>query len=100
MASGSSDPANITTNYDAARDAGEINQPNFALTRDTKGSRGLALPGVPDARPVERWVLTAGLLFLIGGGLFPAKVLRLRVDAAEAIAQTATAAADLPGSFF
>lgn len=64
------------------------------------GSRGLALPGVPDARPVERWVLTAGLLFLIGGGLFPAKVLRLRVDAAEAIAQTATAAADLPGSFF
>ncbi|MEZ5363710.1 MAG: proton-conducting transporter membrane subunit [Bryobacterales bacterium] len=64
------------------------------------GSRGLALPGVPDARPVERWVLTAGLLFLIGGGLFPAKVLHLRMDAAEAIAQTATAATGLPGRFF
>lgn len=58
------------------------------------GSRGIALPGVPDARPAERWVLTGGLLFLIGGGLFPAHVLSLRADAAHAIAATANAAND------
>lgn len=62
------------------------------------GSRGLALQGVPDARPAERWVLTFGLLFLIGGGLFPAHVLHLRLDAAETIASTATAANDLLSS--
>ncbi|MCA9294505.1 MAG: COX15/CtaA family protein [Phycisphaerales bacterium] len=65
-ASGSSDPANITTNYDAARDAGEINQPNFALTRDTKGSRGLALVhGVTGQ-------LTFALLAVIAAMLCPA----------------------------
>jgi NADH-quinone oxidoreductase subunit M len=58
------------------------------------GSRGMALPGVPDARPVERWVLTFGLLFLIGGGLFPSAVVGLRADAAETISTTANAAND------
>jgi NADH-quinone oxidoreductase subunit M len=59
------------------------------------GSRGLALTGVPDARPAERWVLTFGLLFLIGGGLFPSRVLDVRMAAAEKIASTATATNDL-----
>lgn len=49
------------------------------------GSRGPALPGVPDARPAERWALTFGLLFLIGGGLFPAAAVGLRAPAAETI---------------
>ena len=59
------------------------------------GSRGIALPGVPDARLAERCVLTCGLLFLIGGGLFPAQVIGLRARAAETISSTANAANDL-----
>lgn len=42
-ATGSDDPANITENYDTARDAGTVNDPNFALTTDTGGSKALAL---------------------------------------------------------
>jgi hypothetical protein len=40
-------------------------------------------------------VLTLGLLFLIGGGLFPSRVLDVRMAAAEKIASTATATNDL-----
>lgn len=65
-ATGSDDPANISANYDAAADAGDIHQPNFALTRDTKGSRSLALVhGVTGQ-------LTFALLCLIAAMLCPA----------------------------
>lgn len=38
---------------------------------------------VADALPRERWVLTAALLFLLIGGLFPSKPMRLPAIAAE-----------------
>ncbi|MDQ3011814.1 MAG: hypothetical protein M3X11_14035 [Acidobacteriota bacterium] len=42
-----------------------------------------AAHNIADALPRERWVLTAALLFLIVGGLFPAQLMRLPALAAE-----------------
>ncbi len=41
-----------------------------------------------DALPRERWILTAALLFLLLGGLFPAPLIRLPALAAERIVAT------------
>ncbi len=43
---------------------------------------------VADALPRERWILTAALLFLLLGGLFPAPLIRLPALAAERIIST------------
>ncbi len=45
----------------------------------------VAARDLADALPRERWVLTAALLFLLLGGLFPAPLLRLPALAAERI---------------
>ena len=60
------------------------------------GSPGVALEGVPDARPRERWVLALGLLLLIGGGLFPSQVVSLQERAAATIATISQEAELLP----
>ncbi|MBL8207422.1 MAG: hypothetical protein JNM09_24530, partial [Blastocatellia bacterium] len=48
------------------------------LGRPTAAAHDLA-----DALPRERWILTAALLFLLLGGLFPAPLIRLPALAAE-----------------
>ncbi len=58
------------------------------------GSRGIDLPGVPDARPAERWALTCGMLFLVGGGLFPGHFVDLRAHAAQFLSAASQAAAN------
>lgn len=52
-------------------------------------------PTIPDALPRERWVLTAAIVLLILGGLFPALLVRLPVDAAEHILKTVLSSATL-----
>ena len=47
-----------------------------------------AAQDVADALPRERWILTAALLFLLLGGLFPAPLIRLPALAAERIIST------------
>ncbi|WP_395736111.1 proton-conducting transporter membrane subunit [Prosthecobacter sp.] len=42
---------------------------------------------IPDALPRERWPLTACVVFLIFGGLFPSVIIGWREDAAEVIAK-------------
>lgn len=42
---------------------------------------------IPDALPRERWALVVCVVFLVGGGLFPAQVIRWRERAAQRIGQ-------------
>lgn len=50
------------------------------------GKPGVEVRGLSDALPRERWVLTAAVLFLVLGGLFPRTLLRLPAAAAERLA--------------
>jgi NADH-quinone oxidoreductase subunit M len=43
---------------------------------------------ITDALPRERWPLAACVVFLIGGGLLPSKVIGLRTEAARAISES------------
>ncbi len=56
------------------------------LARLFLGRPANSVPAVPDARPPERWALTACSVFLIAGGLWPAAAIALRESAAEGIA--------------
>lgn len=49
------------------------------------GRPGAAALNLPDALPRERWVLTAALLFLAAGGLFPSGLLHFPEAAAESL---------------
>lgn len=50
------------------------------------GERATLVPDIPDALPRERWALAACVVFLVAGGLFPARVISWRISAAHSIA--------------
>lgn len=50
------------------------------------GRRITHTPPIPDARPAERWALTASAIFLVAGGLAPGVVIALRSPAAKTLA--------------
>ena len=56
------------------------------------GKPGSIATHISDALPRERWVLTAALLFLLIGGLFPAFFIHLPAEAAERLTITAASA--------
>jgi NADH-quinone oxidoreductase subunit M len=52
------------------------------------GKRRTGFTVMADALPRERWILTAGILFVVLGGLFPNAIVTLRSAEAEAVEQT------------
>jgi NADH-quinone oxidoreductase subunit M len=51
------------------------------------GKRKTGFTVMADALPRERWILTAGVLFVVLGGLFPNAIVTLRSAQAEAVEQ-------------
>lgn len=51
------------------------------------GKRRTGFTVMADALPRERWILTAGVLFVVLGGLFPSAIVTLRSAEAEAVEQ-------------
>jgi NADH-quinone oxidoreductase subunit M len=58
------------------------------------GKRRTGFTVMADALPRERWILTAGVLFVVLGGLFPNKIVAVRSAEAETVEQ----ALDLPAA--
>ncbi|MEO8096554.1 MAG: proton-conducting transporter membrane subunit [Acidobacteriota bacterium] len=50
------------------------------------GRRGIHAPPISDAKPAERWALTAVVAFLVVGGLAPGVLVALRSAAAQTLA--------------
>ncbi len=57
------------------------------FTRLFLGKRRTGFTVMADALPRERWILTAGVLFVVLGGLFPSAIVTLRSAEAEAVEQ-------------
>jgi NADH-quinone oxidoreductase subunit M len=53
------------------------------------GRRRTGFTVMADALPRERWILSAGVLFVVLGGLFPAAIVSLRSAEAEVMGQSA-----------
>jgi len=60
------------------------------FTRLFLGKRRTGFTVMADALPRERWILTAGVLFVVLGGLFPNAIVALRPLEAEAVEQPIT----------
>jgi NADH-quinone oxidoreductase subunit M len=54
------------------------------------------VPAIYDSVPRERWVLSAMVLFLVGTGLMPNRIVQWRVTSAESIARVVEKAAATP----
>ena len=57
------------------------------FTRLFLGKRRTGFTSMADALPRERWILTAGVLFVVLGGLFPSAIVAQRPAGANAIEQ-------------
>lgn len=57
------------------------------FTRLFLGKRRTGFTVMADALPRERWILTAGLVFVIAGGLFPSVIIGARSAEAETVQQ-------------
>ena len=57
------------------------------------GKRRTGITVMADALPRERWILTAGILFVVLGGLFPNSIVALRSAEAETVEQAVNAPA-------
>lgn len=55
------------------------------------GKRRTGFTVMADALPRERWILTAGVLFVVLGGLFPSAIVTLQSAQAERVEQAITA---------
>jgi hypothetical protein len=82
-------------NYPADRDGAQCLHVDEALHArlflgQPGGSAGPAALTITDALPRERWVLTAAILFLIIGGLYPAVFVHLPARAAENLIHSVT----------
>jgi len=55
------------------------------FTRLFLGKRRTGFTTMTDALPRERWILTAGVLFVVIGGLFPAAIVRLQSAQAQTV---------------
>jgi NADH-quinone oxidoreductase subunit M len=62
------------------------------------GRRGLHVPKIADARPRERWALTAAVVLLVAGGLIPSIPASLRSDPAHALSDLLTTPEGAPKS--
>src|SRR5205823_14303221 len=49
------------------------------------GKRRTGFTAMADALPRERWILTAGILFVVLGGLFPSAIITLQSAQAERV---------------
>ena len=56
------------------------------------GKRRTGFTAMADALPRERWILAAGVLFVVLGGLFPNAIVAQRSAEADASGQTAISA--------
>jgi len=57
------------------------------FTRLFLGKRRTGFTAMADALPRERWILAAGVLFVVLGGLFPAALVTLQSAQAESVAR-------------
>jgi NADH-quinone oxidoreductase subunit M len=62
------------------------------------GKRKTGFTVMADALPRERWILAAGVVFVVLGGLFPNAIVARRAREAETVEQAADAGAPLQGS--
>jgi NADH:ubiquinone oxidoreductase subunit 4 (subunit M) len=64
------------------------------FTRLFLGKRRTGFTVMADALPRERWILTAGVLFVVLGGLFPNAIVALGAVDAESVEHVAYVPAD------